>query len=422
VYPPLSIRPETVLYGEHPVPRIELKATNAKYQIMKKNSLLVTALALLILLGAANTVQAVEIVKSIPLNMGTTMAYDSYKGAVWVTTYYSYVNEMGMHVSDATNTVSAISDSDYTTLANVSVGKFPSGIAFDSARHEVFVANQNSGTVSVISDDSNSVVATIDLSINSSHAGISNIVYDSGKGEMFVSNFMSGVVSVILDSTREVVATIPLGTNPYPTSLIYNSGKGEIYVRYEGLGGRNPANFMSVISDATNSVIATVPLDNNIAALGACDSATGEIYMPNPANSSVLVISDKTHSVVGSIPVGKSIGVGFDPVKGVLFVGDGIDSTDIVSVKTKSVIDTVPIKSVLMVYDSGKNVMLDLGNGSIQFVSDASLPSVSSNPTPSPTNTVASPTPTVPEFPATLAITFLVITALAVVVVFRRRT
>jgi YVTN family beta-propeller protein len=390
---------------------------------MKRNGLLAIILTLLILLSAANTVQAIEIVKSIRLNVGTTMAYDSYKGAVWVTTYYSYVNEMGMHVSSATNTVSAISDSDYTTLANVSVGEFPSSIAFDSARHEVFVTNQNSGTVSVISDESNSVVATIDLSTNSSHGGggISNIVYDSGKGEMFVSNYASGVVSVILDSTREVVATIPLGTNPYPNGLIYDSGKGEIYITFEGLAGRNPANFMSVISDATNSVIATVPLYNNIATLGACDPATGQIYMPNPANSSVLVISDKTHSVIGSIPVGRNpIGVGYDPAKGVLFVSDGIDSTDIVSAKTKTVIDTVPIKSVLMVYDSGKNVMLDLGNASIQFVSDASLPSVSSNPTSSPTNTMVSPTPTVPEL-SWLAIVPLFVSVLFIAVLLRHR-
>jgi hypothetical protein len=37
-------------------------------------------------------------------------------------------------------------------------------------------------------------------------------------------------------------------------------------------------------------------------------------------------------------------------------------------------------------------------------------------------NQTPSPTPSVPEFPATLAITLLAITALAVVVVFRRKT
>jgi YVTN family beta-propeller protein len=253
------------------------------------------------------------------------------------------------------------------------------------------------------------MVATIDLSTNSSHGGISNIVYDSGKGEMFVSNYASGVVSVILDSTREVVATIPLGTNPYPTGLIYDSGKGEIYVTYEGLAGRNPANFMSVISDATNSVVATVPLDNRPVDSGVYDSATDEICVTNAFNSSLLVISDETHTVVGSIPLEHyPLGnIGFNPVKSILLVGTTYGVTYIISDRTRSVVETVPISSVLMLYDSGRNVMVALGNASIQFISDDSLPSVS-------------PNPTVPEF-SWVVILPLFLLMLSVVVVSRMR-
>jgi YVTN family beta-propeller protein len=373
---------------------------------MKKNGLLALILTLLILLSAASTVQAVEIVKSIPFfGPPNVMAYDSYKGAIWITTYYLYVEEMegmpDMQLSASTKTVAAISDRDYRTLANVSVGKAPSSIAFDSARHEVFVTN--SGTVSVISDDSNSVVATIDLSINSSNIGLSNIVYDSGKGEMFVSNLNSGVVSVILDSTREVVATIPLGTNPRPTSLIYDSGKGEIYVKYESLAERNPANFLSVISDATNSVIATVPLDNGVGS-GAYDAATGEIYMPS--NRSVLVISDITHTVIDSIPLEYNpICVAYDPVKSVLFAG--WLNTTIISDKTKSVIETVPISCISMVYDTRKNMMIAIGGGSVQFVSDELSLS-------------ASPTPSVPEFSWLTILPLLLFITIALVMIRKR--
>jgi YVTN family beta-propeller protein len=374
----------------------------------KTNSLLVIILTVLIFLTVANLVQAVEIVKSIPLNVGTTLAYDSYKGAIWVTTYYSYVNEIGMHVSGPTNTVSAISDSNYKVLANVTVGQNPSSIAYDSALHEIYVTNQGAGTVSVISDKSNSVVATIDLNANANHGGISNIVYDSGKGEMFVSSYTYGGVIVISDTTKQVVATIPLGNDPYPTGLIYDSGKGEIYVSYAGLPEKNPASFMSVISDATNSVIATVPLDNGIADVGAYDPATGEIYITNPINSSLLVISDQTHTVVDSIPLEHyPMGIGYDPVKRVLFVGNAYSTTYIISDRTKSVIEDVPISSVLMLYDSGRNVMLDLGNASIQFVSDDSLPSVS-------------PTSSIPEFPA-IAVLTLSVAALFVAVKLKHR-
>jgi YVTN family beta-propeller protein len=259
-----------------------------------KSKLVLFLIVSIQILVIANTVQAVEIIASIPLNIGTAIAYDSNKGEVWVTNFVFYVNELGMNVSEPSNSVSAISDSDYTMLATVAVGEFPSSIAYDSALHEIFVANQGSGTVSVISTTSYSVVATIDLNTNSSHGGQSNIVYDSGKGEMFVGNYASGVVSVISDSTRQVVANIPLGNDPYPTGLIYDSGKGEIFVSYKGLPGRNPADFISVISDSSNSVVSTVPLDNIVAPLGAYDPATNEVFMPSPGNDSILVISDET--------------------------------------------------------------------------------------------------------------------------------
>ena len=143
--------------------------------------------------------------------------------------------------------------------------------------------------------------------------------------------------------------------------------------------------------------------------MDAYDPTTNEVYIPNPSNNTILAISDETNSVVSSIPVGHiPISVAYDPTKGVLFVGNSEDSTTtIVSDRTKSVVDTVPISSVVMLYDSGKGVMLDLGNASIQFVSDDSLPSVS-------------PTSTVPEL-SWLAILPLLISSFSLAVVTKLR-
>lgn len=127
------------------------------------NSLFFLFLTVLAVLASTNTVQAVEIVKSIPFNGPPVMAYDSYKGAIWVTTYYSYVPGFGMPPipqSAPTNTVSAISDRNGAVLANVTVGQKPNGIAYDSALHEIYVTIPRA--ILVISDNSNSVVATID--------------------------------------------------------------------------------------------------------------------------------------------------------------------------------------------------------------------------------------------------------------------
>jgi hypothetical protein len=70
---------------------------------------------------------------------------------------------------------------------------------------------------------------------------------------------------------------------------------------------------------------------------------------------------------------------------------------------------------VVMLYDSGRNVMLDLGNASIQFVSDDSLPSVSPTPT---------STPNPESFPTTLVIASVIVVAVVAVVLlvyFKKR-
>jgi DNA-binding beta-propeller fold protein YncE len=340
------------------------------------------------------------------------MAYDSYKGAVWITTDYTYKPEsMPMNFTGSTKTVSAISDKTYAVLANVSVGVKPLGIAYDSAHHEIYVTSGGDNTVVVISDTSNSVVATIDL--NSTYRWLTPIVYDSGKDEMFVSCYEYGGVLVISCSTKQVVASIPLGnysgqnTLTYE-ALTYDSGKGEIYASYTNASKQNPETIISVISDTTNSVVATITLDTIITSPGAYDPATGEIYFPQRDNSSLLVISDETHTVTGSIPLEYApFCVAYDPMKDVLFAGAENTTTYIISAKTRSIIETVPIRSYSMVYDSGKNVMIATGKNSIQFISNMPSSSVQS-------------TSTVPEIIA-LAAVFLFVVVLLIGIKIKHR-
>ncbi|HLN89463.1 MAG TPA: hypothetical protein VK253_05295, partial [Candidatus Binatia bacterium] len=246
-------------------------------------------LAFLILLSTASTAQAVEIVKSVPFVGQSPMVYDPYKGAIWVIPKYLIEYRLGVPIYAPTNSVLAISDSDNAVLANVTVGQHPISLAYDSALHEVYVTTGNN--VSVISDVSNSVVATIDSNTNFSRGGFYGIVYDSGKGEMFVSSVNGGVsvILVISCSIKQVVASIPITNNPSSLGLTYDSAKGEIYVSYNSFSELNSPCFISVISDSTNSVIATIPLDKGITFLelkpGAYDSATGEIYLPTSNNS-----------------------------------------------------------------------------------------------------------------------------------------
>ena len=128
--------------------------------------------------------------------------------------------------------------------STITVGTEPSGIAYDSVKGELFVANYNSGSVSVISDSTNTVVANVSVR---SPLGVT---YDSAKGEVWVVNEFGSAVSVISDSTDTATASVPVGSEPF--GITYDSGKGEIFVSDYG------TNSVSVISDSTNAIVATV--------------------------------------------------------------------------------------------------------------------------------------------------------------------
>ena len=80
--------------------------------------------------------------------------------------------------------------------------------------------------------------------------GPNAVVYDSGRGEIFVADGYTDTVSVLSDTTRTVVATVPVGD--FPDALAYDSGKGEVLV------ANTLSNNVSVISERNNTVLATV--------------------------------------------------------------------------------------------------------------------------------------------------------------------
>jgi DNA-binding beta-propeller fold protein YncE len=113
--------------------------------------------------------------------------------------------------------------------ATVTVGNLPGAMAYDSAKGEIFVANEGvaagTSTISVISDSNNTAVATIPVEAPF------GVAYDSGKSEIFVTNtlfehsllnpttnFISNTVSVISDSSNTSASPAP-ATSVSPTTV-----------------------------------------------------------------------------------------------------------------------------------------------------------------------------------------------------------
>ena len=293
-----------------------------------------------------------KVVATIPVGKNPLgVAYNSAKGEIYVTNFGS-------------NTVSVISDKTNKVVATIDVGRNPIGIAYDSGTGEVYVANRGTtnianwnntpminrtdSTISVINDKTHKVVETI--KVENTPIGLA---YDSGKGEIFVANFGYGIipkstihddntVSIINDKTHKVVETIHLGNilvaeigidTEYSSLLgvgnavigiAYDSGTGEVYVanRYDDV--------VYVISDETNTVVTKIKVGRNPIGI-AYDSGTGEIFVANSgkesrmssssASNTVSVINDKTHKIVETIKVEMApLGVAYDSGKGEIFV------------------------------------------------------------------------------------------------------
>src|SRR6266568_1391446 len=250
----------------------------------------------------------------------TAVAYDSGKGELFFATYSapSYPGTGNVEVlSDATNTV----------VATIPFYYGAGYMVYDSGKGEVFVASGGANIVSVISDATNTVVATIPVGVAPNY-----MVYDNGKGEVFVANSGSDSIDVISDATNAVVATIPVGFEP--GGVAYDQGQREVFVV------NPPSDSVSVISDATNAVVTTIQLGLSPAGV-VYDSGKGEVFVANSGSSTVSVISDATNMVDVTIPVGGSpflAGLAYDRERGEVFVANtGSNSVSVISDSTNTV-------------------------------------------------------------------------------------
>jgi YVTN family beta-propeller protein len=153
-----------------------------------------------------------------------------------------------------------------------------------------------------------------------------DVVCDAAKGEIFVSNVApksegGKTISVISDDTNTVTATIDV---PGCQFLTYDSARDKLFVG--GYDSANPNSYsIGIISDTSNTVIGTIDniADNQVEGL-AFDSSRGEIFVALHNSNKVVAISDNTNQVVSEFVVGDSPwGVTFDSGKNAIYVTNG---------------------------------------------------------------------------------------------------
>ncbi len=328
------------------------------------------------LVNATSTLTPTSMISSVPVP--ATMAYDPGKGEIFAQTGSISGNAIVWVISDSTDKI----------VANITEGDaagYIGDVVYDSGKGEIFAAYGNSEAaaygstplISVISD-SNNTGATISWNTpgNSQYnwpVQPTGMVYDSGKGEIFVSDAHDGHVYVFSDSNNAIVATIGVETSA--GEMVYDSAKSEVFV----------ANYnqVSVINDSTNKAVANISVS---ATSLAYDSTKGEVFAYN--GNSISVISDSTNQVVATVNgiTGGSTSIAYDSGKNEVFAGP------VISDSTNTVVAQLPMGIGNIIYDSGKGEVLATTSTGIDVFSDSSSTSTSSTTSTSATSTVSTPT------------------------------
>jgi YVTN family beta-propeller protein len=288
--------------------------------------------------------------------------YDSGTGSLYVTNLVS-------------NSVSVIANGSPYPMTTVPVGLAPNGIAYDSGKGEIFVADQGEGVINqsnltfngsaltVISDTNNSVVATIPVGFDPI-----GVAYDSGKGEIFIADSHSNNVTVVSDATNRIVTNISVGEHPW--GVAYDPAAGLVFVTDW------VSDNVSVISDSSNTVVATVGV--GLAPMGVVyDPGTNEVYVACSGSDALSAFSAATWVAANPVPVGDyPVGVAYAPTSNEVFVSNA-DSDNVTAVfdangSTAGAIGTGPDSEPWGVtFDNGTGdiVVTDSGSSNVSLVS-----------------------------------------------------
>ena len=181
------------------------------------------------------------------------------------------------------------------TIATVTVGDGPQGVAFDGTN--IWAANTFSSSVSKIDPSTNTVIATVAVG-----DGPVGVAFDGTN--IWITNYYSGTVSKIDPSNNTVTATVAVGSEPYEVAF----DGANVWVANKQSGT------VSKINPSTNLVTATVTV--GLAPVGVAFDGTS-IWVTNERSDTVSKIDPSTNLVTATVTVG-------DGPRGVAFDGNNI--------------------------------------------------------------------------------------------------
>ena len=176
-----------------------------------------------------------------------------------------------------------------------------------SSSGNIFIANRDSNNINVISGGLLAVTDTIPLPAADTHPVM--VAGNAANNQIFVVNQQSGTVTQISTIDDTVVTSIPVGSQPI-WGVMSTDGLF-VFVVNQGDGT------VSVIDTSTSKVISTVPVGNTPATASPnfafYDSALHRVYVSNTGENSISVINANGISDANPPTTATTIGVSGTP-------------------------------------------------------------------------------------------------------------
>lgn len=258
---------------------------------------------------------------------------------------------------------------DHTIVAQISIpsGVHPQGIVVNPANQLVYVANQLSGSITVL-DGNNQVVKVIQLqpafpgfaspvalTVNTKSSSskygfvyvvcsVANVLavidlslnvidyvpvgtrpvaaaFNPVNLRVYVANLVSDNLSVIDAEALTEVSGSPLPTGQDPMGVGVNPVNGDIYVA-------NSLSNSITVYDSTNTLVTTIPAVGQYPTSVTYNPENNSMYAVATNNNSVYQIETTTHTIIGNIATGdKPYNSFFDSYNGFLYVQNRADNS-----------------------------------------------------------------------------------------------
>lgn len=197
-------------------------------------------------------------------------------------------------------------------LDTFTVQNEPRGLALDSTRQRLYVANFGSNSVSVVDTGNDNVLQTI-AGIDSANG----LAYDPTHNLIWVTNYLTNQVTPIQANDQaasfSVLPSLAVGDGPW--GVAYDPIHDFIYV------ANNLGNSVTIINAASRSVVTTLNNNFNQPFHLAANPVTGKVYVSNFGSASVTILNGSTVSrVVSLYDSSQPYGIAVDEVRNLVYV------------------------------------------------------------------------------------------------------